>query len=293
MEKLNDSDFSIIVLPDSQIYLKSRPDIFKKQLEWVAENVDTLNIKFVLNVGDLVDTGNSLSQWNIAAKNINIIADKVPYLFVPGNHDYNGDPSLRDRTNFNNFFNFAKFSNYSWYGGHYPSNGNENSYATFTSTAGDFLVMGLDLCPSDDALNWSDRIITENSDKKVIISTHAYLSDSGDRVISGKYNSCNNNGIIGNEGEDIWTKLVSKHQNIVLVVSGHKTGIAQKTDMINEYPVNQLLQNYQMSENGGNGYLRIFTFKTSNRTISVETYSPYLNQYNSSSINQFTLNYKD
>lgn len=291
MENISKSYFSVIVLPNTQVYLKNRPDIFKKQIEWVNENLDTLNIKFVVNTGNLVDTGSSINQWNIANKNINML--DVPYLFVPGDHDYNGDPRLRDRTNFDTFFNYTRFNNDSWYGGHYPSNGNENSYGLFSSTAGDFLVMGLDICPTDDVLTWADNTINANGNKKIILITNSYLSEMGDRIAAGKPSSCTNIGIVGNDGEDIWNKLVSMHQNIVLVLSGHRPGAAQKIDTINGYPINQILQNYQEMSNGGNGYLRIFTFMPDVHMIDVRTYSPYVNQYDTSSANQFSVAYKD
>lgn len=292
MENINKSDFSIIVLPDAQTYSKLRPDIFKKQIEWIKENVDSLNIKFVVNVGSLVDTGNSIPQWNIVNKSVSMLDGYVPYLIVPGDHDYNGDVRLRDRTNFNTFFNYKRFVDYSWYGGHYPQDGNENNYGLFGGDgSGDFLILGLDFCPSDDDLAWADDIINKYSDRKVILFTYAYLNGNGERITFGRPNSCSNSGVKGNEGEDIYKKLIGNHQNIVLVLSGHKYGIGRRSDLVNGYTVNQVLQNYLTDVNGGNGYLRIFTFVPDVHRIDVKTFSPYLRQFNSSSDNEFNFTY--
>jgi hypothetical protein len=52
---------------------------------------------------------------------------------------------------------------------------------------------------------------------------------------------------------------------------------------------NQILSNYQNMTNGGNGYLRIMEFRPSTDTISITTYSPYLNTSLTDSNNQFTI----
>src|SRR6185436_1311861 len=42
---------------------------------------------------------------------------------------------------------------------------------------------------------------------------------------------------------------------------------------------------------GGNGWLRLMKFSPANNTISVKTYSPTLNQYETDANSQFTLSY--
>jgi hypothetical protein len=55
--------------------------------------------------------------------------------------------------------------------------------------------------------------------------------------------------------------------------------------------VYQLLSDYQDWPSGGNGYLRIMEFVPSENKIYVKTYSPYLDQYDNDSANQFELYY--
>ena len=88
-------DFTIIVLPDTQIYSKKFPSIFDTQINWIVENYQKLNIVYVAHVGDIVDDQSSTIQWINASKAMmileNVISEKfpdgIPYGVVPGNHD--------------------------------------------------------------------------------------------------------------------------------------------------------------------------------------------------------------
>ena len=48
-----DDFFSIIVLPDTQHYSSTYPEIFYKQMDWVVENKNLLNIQYVIHLGDI------------------------------------------------------------------------------------------------------------------------------------------------------------------------------------------------------------------------------------------------
>jgi hypothetical protein len=55
--------------------------------------------------------------------------------------------------------------------------------------------------------------------------------------------------------------------------------------------VHQILANYQFEDNGGEGYLRIMTFIPESDKIEVQTYSPDLQKYMTTSMSQFSLQY--
>lgn len=55
--------------------------------------------------------------------------------------------------------------------------------------------------------------------------------------------------------------------------------------------VHQVLANYQMKENGGNGWLRIMKFFPKKNKILVTTYSPTLKEYAGDEQNRFELKY--
>lgn len=299
MENISKSDFTVIVVPDPQEYSRGRPDIFINQTRWIKENVDSLNIKFVIQVGDIVDSGKSANQWNVASRSMSVLDGTVPYLVTMGDHDYDSDiafaPGMRMSTMYDTYFNYDKFSKYSWFGGSYPEKGSENMYGFFSSPGKvkDFMVLGMEYCPTDDIIYWADNIISNNADKKVIIFTHLYLNNKGLRIDSTSMDSCAANGVAGNEGEDIWNKLVSRHDNIVLVVSGDQFGFGVKVDYLGDTPINQVMENFQSVLNGGNGYLSIYTFIPEENKIELRTYSPYLGQYDDTPEHMFDLTYKN
>ncbi|MDC0624281.1 metallophosphoesterase [Alphaproteobacteria bacterium] len=88
-------DFSIIVLPDTQIYSESFPSIFNVQTQWIVDNYDTWNIVYVAHTGDIVDNHYSTEEWRNANRAMRILEEAVserfpngiPYGIVPGNHD--------------------------------------------------------------------------------------------------------------------------------------------------------------------------------------------------------------
>ena len=296
------TEFTLVVLPDTQSYSMWYPEIYSMQTQWIINNRDELNIKFVIHVGDIVNNADMLYQWDNADSSMSILDGQIPYLVVPGNHDYlNNCDSTRDTTNYNYYFNYTRFDNYAWYGGHYADE-NENSYGFFSDGIYDFLVLGLEFCPRDEVLLWANDIINDHVDKKVIIFTHLYMNYDNTRLGTGDPYNCTiyGCGSTCNNGDDIWNELISNHLNILLVISGHAVGklngedigsTGRTTDYVSGQPIHQLLQNYQMESSGGNGWLRYYTFKPDENMIEVHTYSPYLDEYENSLQNHFDLIY--
>jgi len=56
--------------------------------------------------------------------------------------------------------------------------------------------------------------------------------------------------------------------------------------------VYQMLSDFQDQPNGGNGWLRILTFKPNSDVVEVETFSPFLNQFQDDANSKFSLNYE-
>ena len=55
--------FRIIVWPDSQNATEKWPELIKPMSEWIVANRDKEDIKYVLHVGDMVQTGNNEEEW--------------------------------------------------------------------------------------------------------------------------------------------------------------------------------------------------------------------------------------
>jgi hypothetical protein len=72
--------WSLIVLPDTQYYAASYPEVFAAQTQWIVDNRERLNIQIVMQAGDIVDTWNDAAQWNVADKSLSQIIDaNIPY----------------------------------------------------------------------------------------------------------------------------------------------------------------------------------------------------------------------
>jgi len=49
--------FTVVALPDTQIYADDHPELFDAQTTWIADQADALNIAFVTHLGEVVNNG--------------------------------------------------------------------------------------------------------------------------------------------------------------------------------------------------------------------------------------------
>ncbi len=275
---VNATPFSVVVLPDTQNYSQYYPATFKAQTQWVIDNRTTRNIKFVLGLGDVVNNGSSATQYDNADAAIRLLDDAgMPYVVALGNHDYrDADPRNRDATLFNQYFGPQRYAKYSWYKGHHPEMGNENFYTVFNVEGQDYMILALEFSPRDTALNWAGSVLDANPDKQVILVTHSFMLPGDMRA-----GTCEGTWAFGmtdgNDGQVVWENFVRKHKNIIMVLNGHFHGSGRRAELgDNGNLVTQMLSDYQDLPNGGDGYMRIMTFRPAENRVDVETYSPTL-----------------
>ena len=285
-----DEAFSVVVLPDTQIYAWKYPEIFDAQTRWIADNLKRYNIRYVLHVGDLVEHNNE-EEWRIARRAFAVLDGKVPYAMALGNHDMGPGGSARNRdTLFGDFFPLAAFQGWQSFGGVYDREPDraDNMYHLFRAGGEDWLVLALEFGPRDDVLRWADEVIGRHPRHAVILITHAYLDSDGrryDHATPDQHYPPHDYPIAGdraglNSGEDLWRKLIAKNANVVMVISGHtcvSARLASKGESGNV--VHQILVDYQDQERGGNGYLRLLQFSPGGRTVRVGDYSPVLDRW--------------
>ncbi len=280
-----DKSFTVVLLPDTQFYSEAYPETYIVQTLWIRQQKKRDNIKFVIHLGDIVQTVTKKPEWENADLAMRLLDGVVPYSIVPGNHDIN--LRNRDSTMYNNFFSPARFSGRQWYGGH-MGEANDNNYCFFEAAGMKFMVLSLEFAPREETLQWAASIAQRYSDRRVILATHCYMRPTGrDTSCGSDYTSD------GNGGEQIWQKLVRKQPNIFLVVSGHVLGTAQQTS-INDSggKVVELLTDYQGLPNGGDGWLRSLKFVPSEEKIYVSTYSPLLDKESKETNKTFVLDYE-
>jgi hypothetical protein len=151
----------------------------------------------------------------------------APYVLIIGSgHDFSG---ARDNTYFNSYFSISNAVQNSNLSGVYREGRLQDSYSLFTLGGQKYLVIAFSSGPSDGAVAWANELAERYSDYKVIIVTRMMMSKQGafltandlDQWPASAYSFARVPGESVNNGDQLWDKLVSKHPNMLMVVSGH------------------------------------------------------------------------
>lgn len=256
-QKLNDpASSTLILLGDPQAYVKydiNQP-LLDLQMAWVYDNIDNLNMKAVLCVGDLVEQNdnnalnrNMLNQtsrqmWEAVSKSFKWIDGKVPHLHSPGNHDYGFKHSEDEHTFFPDYFTAERQGKVllDCLVEEFP---NREGRASLENAAFQFelpgwsrkiLVITSEFAPSDAAVQWAKDLCLSDKykDHIVIYMTHSYMTCHGRcknaLIKKEKYPLTQKEG--NNSGVQLWEKLVSQVPNIRLVLCGHHGHGPEKKD---------------------------------------------------------------
>lgn len=267
-------EFSIVVLPDTQLQVQDFPAVYMEQIDWIIQNAKKLNIQSVVHVGDQVNVATDEKQWKTFDAGIKKLdAINMPVLLALGNHDH--PSALYDK-----YFPISRYNQKSWWGGQ-MWNDTDNKYILLTLAGEKYIFISLDFCPKKEEIEWGNEILKKYSDRKALLSTHALLDKNAGR-----------NPHVCTDTQYIWDDFIRWHKNLQLVVSWHVHAEKRRIDTNDAWePVHQMLADFQKEERWGNGWLRILTFKPKEDTIYVTTYSPYLRKYQEDSESTFSLKY--
>lgn len=284
-----EADYEIDLVPDIQYMTQNYPLILDGMFQWFHDSAAYYNTKAIIQLGDITNDG-TVAQFVTASNAFHHIdSTGIPYLAVPGNHDYDSmlvvPANLPNRVvhNYNAYFGPSRYAGKPFYGSNY-NNSNENFYIKFDAGTTKYLVMGLEFIPRDSALAWAQRVLDSFPDRKTIIATHSYISFYGEKSTDTTRYSTNSYGMTGNAGQAIWDKLVKRNPQIVMVACGHQIHpvlnlpIVQRITEAGLYGnvVNQILTNYQDDTNGGNGYFMRIRVKPSTGQAYLSMFSPTL-----------------
>ena len=101
--------------------------------------------------------------------------------------------------------------------GHYE-NSIVNSWKTVEISGTKYLFMTIDFNPTDNVLKWVDDTLKNFPDHKAIVTTHGYLNSSGQLITSEQGST---NYLFDNPASVLWEEVLSQHENVFMVVSGH------------------------------------------------------------------------
>ncbi len=304
-QPVNISSFAVAVLPDTQFYSRYATDDenqqfmrkygsepFKAQTQWVADHSKTLGIPFLIHLGDVVDQQGKPDQWKVADAAMAILEDaKVPYSILAGNHDVILDRDYVDASSqgsatdaqrnlanepYLKTFSADRAKNQATFGGRDPSGFHE--YHVFEAEGQKIMVLSLSWRISDDALTWANQVIRANPTLPVILVNHQLLNIDKDGVtpLEVPY------------GLMLWDKLIRDNDQIFMTLNGHYHGAAHltKTNAFGN-PVEEMVVDYQMAYQGGNGLMRLYEFDLTNNEIRVLSFSPWVPQKPKNTLNTF------
>jgi len=249
--------------------------------DWIVANREAQKIEFVIGVGDITEDDND-GEWDIAYDNITKLSNAgIPYSLIYG---YGHDTVDKLDKYFGKEANFTDADI-----GYYDGTSLCNYYMKFTVGGTKYLLLGLDFGPTDNVLNWACDVIENNPEYTVIVTTHAYMSSDGtyitseDSAVPRDLNDTNGK----NNGDQMWTKLVSQYENVAYVFCGHapSENIVFRQDIgIHGNAVSQFLvdpQNFDAysSYRYKTGMVALFHISEDGKTIAVEWYSTVQDKY--------------
>lgn len=294
-------DYSLAVVGDTQMltyhgarnsaaYVNSLENLYK----WILDHAEEKQMQYVLGLGDITEKGEDWghknndteaetavgdAEWAFAREAISLMDGKIPYTLIRGaGHD--------GRERFNEWF--AGHEGYTRnIAGYYKDGRIENVYHTFTAGETDYLILCLDFGAKDDVLEWANALVAAHPDHRVIVTTHGYMEKDGTHLETGEeycpsksyYDPTNN------DGDDIWAKFVSKHENIFLVLSGHMSAdeivINQRKGDAGNTVTEMLIDPQTMDSEyaGGTGMVAMLYFSHDSDIVGVEYYSTNMNGY--------------
>lgn len=285
--------WSLIMVPDTQNYVKwgRNQPLLELMTAWIEENIEPLNIRMVVIVGDLVQNDEKIvndydgdqttkQQWAAVSRALARLDGKVPYVAATGNHDYRIDAQGVRTSHYRDYITPER--NHLNQRALVQNNRNEQWQPTLENSAyelknlngRDYLFLTVEFAPRETMVEWAKKIaaLEQYKNHRVVFVTHAYL-DAKDRHLDAKqmdwlywepYNIDNQIQKspkiplpTANTGKQLWEKLVQPSANIELVLCGHISGEGYRVDAnAAGKPVHQILFDAQTMGGGhrsGNG----------------------------------------
>jgi hypothetical protein len=282
-------DYTLAVLPDIQMLTNHYQEAIETLPEYLLANYQSKKIQALITTGDLTDGITNGKDWDRQyskiATELNKIEGAMPYIAIPGNHDYDNECKTDHSVSyFNAAFPISRISGWQSWGGSYADDSVVNAYYLMEFCGVKYLIFALDFGPSDEVLDWCCQITEKYPDRRVIAVTHGYLGSNGKILAAGdddaptQYGWSSNSQITVNDPSDMWDKWLKKYSNVFMTISGHVFG---DDILVREYVgengniVSSFLLNAQgiLMNDGLELMLGLFSFDELNQNIYVNYYS--------------------
>ena len=301
--------FTIAVIGDQQVPIRNPTfyPSFTAQMDWLAENAKAKNLRFVTQVGDIVEHGDNTDQWDRAAAAMATLdtADNadggtgIPWNVAYGNHEVNTSlpdtgPAGERADLYRQYFGSSggtadhRYADQDGFGGVSPND--LNTYHIIRSSdapdARQYLMLNLEYdvpghaagsnpaaedVPAFDAIQWAQSIIDAHPGMPTVITTHVF---EGTRY--GPPNNPYTGGPGRNSASAVFDMLVNDNPQVFMVFSGHTS---QDTHQVRTnadgLPVLQIVTDYnKVLPNGGDGFMRLIELDEDAGEIRVRTFTP-------------------
>lgn len=256
--------FTIIWLADTQsIAYHQNDDVFQAMGEWIVQQAQPQNVKYIVQTGDMVDNGYQPKQWKSFGVMLNQFYGSIPYLPIAGNHDlgvkledyraYLEQPFVQELPKDHVFMDGRAV------------------YAEFQAGGQDFLLLGAGWNAEVDTADWMNEVLRAHPNHVAILLFHSYIKSSGE---------------LSHQGITIHEQIVAKNPNVRLVLCGHLRGSGYRLEQFDDNgdgtpdrDVSAMLYNFQGYAHEKSGQIRVLRFDTATRNIHVSTYSPYTKRF--------------
>jgi hypothetical protein len=293
--------FTIAIMPDTQTEVQPSMDgvtrdtsdnRFLNRAQWLANNKSSLNLRYVLHSGDVVNWGErDEHQYKVVSNGMNALgAAGVPYVLSFGNHDTRavcaggsacpGEKTwitVRSSPLFNQYFagrfggGAGQYITYKHPDDAAPGS-ISNGYSLFEAGGRKWMVLSLELWPRPEAVAWAASQVASRPNHNVIVVTHSFLRDNNGTLFSG------NGGYGSTSPQYLVDNLISRYPNIRFVFSGHEgTAASYKYTSGSGNPTAYYLECFHAG--GSVNPVRIVKIDTTNNTATSYLYAPKTNQY--------------
>ncbi|WP_433356394.1 metallophosphoesterase [Microtetraspora malaysiensis] len=282
-------------------------------VNWIKDNKDPRKISYVAHTGDIIENNirkpadeamqkQVVGEFEVSSRQQRVLDEaNIPNGVIAGNHDNQSGTEDGPEAIYNKYYGPGRYQTaaqgwqHAEYGGPWKEGDNQNHYDLFSAGGLDFVVVGLSYGVTREEAEWADSIFKRFPDRNGILLSHDYLVPSTNPDGRGA-------GFSAPDGSMLYKTVVEKNPNVFLILAGHEHGVATnvkpKVGQVGKGVV-ELLADYQfytvsadrlgLTEVGGYkpddqlqfgaSFFRLLQFNVKRSELTVDTYSPLLNDF--------------